>query len=165
MRRNSRLMVVSGALAAGLGLLSLQGYAWARYHGHGGDSGMMAVMRVVRPTLSQAQKDQIRTLFGANRATLKADHQALREARQNLVQAILSKGDANSAIAKLQSSQSKLLSDRTALAQQIVGVLTPEQLSQARNFWTQWQSLREQQHQQRKALFQQFIKDKDEGNN
>jgi Spy/CpxP family protein refolding chaperone len=153
-------MVVSGALAVGLGLLSLQGYAWARYHGHGGGSGVMAAMRVVRPTLSQAQKEQIKSLFQTKRAALKADHQSVREARQNLAQAILSKGDVKGAIGRLQLSQGRLLQDRTDLAQQIVAVLTPEQLNQAKNFLTQWQSLRQQQHQQREALFHQFMQSK-----
>jgi Spy/CpxP family protein refolding chaperone len=159
MLTKTRLAVLSGTVALGLGLLGLQGYAWARYHGHddGGMRGMRAVMRVLRPTLSQAQKDQIKSIFRTNKATLQADHQAAREARNNLVEALLSKGNVNSAISQLESAQSKLLSDRVALAQQIVGVLTPAQLTQAKNFWTQWQTLREQQHEQRKALFQQFV--------
>ena len=121
-------------------------------HGHGGFGGFGSVMRTLQP----AQRDQMHTIFAADRANAKTLHEQVRTARENLFNALINGQDPTAAETQLNQAQAAMIADRVKLAQQMRGVLTPTQIQQVQTFHTKWQSLMDQQRTERQQLMSQL---------
>src|SRR5438128_569071 len=125
----------------GLGLLvatfwTATGFSFP-HDGMGGDGaglGGPGLWRLLRAlNLTDTQKTQVHDLFTAHRSTVQDLRDKMRVTQQQLVDLLLSPtpNDPTALTQQLAGQRDQLLQDHVALAQQILSVLTPDQLTQA----------------------------------
>ena len=112
-----------------------------------GGPGMWRLLRALN--LTDDQKTQIHDLFVANRPTVQALRSQMRTTRQQLVDQLMisPSSDTSGFTQQLASLHGQLLQNHVALAQQILNILTPDQLAQAGQIKDQLRSLRATEHQ------------------
>ncbi len=146
MKRKLCLMV---ALAGVFGMLSVTAHA---YRGHPGDrheSAMAPLVAVVGPR----QRELIRGVFTTDRTHLEILHEQVVAARKALIAKLLSgdkKVNVTKEVAQLKRAHDALIDERVKLALKVRAIMSPQQLSEASQLWTKWQSLRAQE----RALFE-----------
>jgi Spy/CpxP family protein refolding chaperone len=122
-----------GIVVVAVTLAALPAAAGQQGDGQRWHRGTRAHRAHARHVLTQEQREQIRPWLQAEREASKP----LRELRTQLREAVLSDSPDQGKIASLQSQLASLtaetLSRRTALAQRIAGLLTPEQRKQLRD--------------------------------
>src|SRR6266481_1135592 len=143
--------LILGSVAIGAVAYASPGHdGWHRHRGLGGGFG--PVMRTLQP----AQRDQIHTMFAADRANAKTLHEQVRTAHANLFNALINGQDPTAAETQLNQAQAAMIADRVKLAQQVRGVLSTAQIQQLQTFHTQWKGLMDQQRNQREQLMNQL---------
>jgi Spy/CpxP family protein refolding chaperone len=143
--------LIAGSVAIGAVAYASPGHeGWRGHGGFGGGFG--PVMRTLQP----AQRDQIHTMFAADRANAKTLHEQVRTARETLFNALINGQDPTAAETQVNQAQAAMTADRVKLAQQVRGVLTTAQIQQLQTFHTQWKSLMDQQRNQREQLMNQL---------
>jgi Spy/CpxP family protein refolding chaperone len=101
--------------------------------------------------LTDTQKTQVHDLFAAHRSdpNVQALRDQIRATQQQLVDLLLSSpsSDPTALTQQLASQRDLLLQDHVALAQKILSVLTPDQLTQAGQIKGQLRALQATRHQ------------------
>ena len=103
--------------------------------------------------------DKIRSALATDKTNLQNLHAAVRNASNQLTLDLVSGKDKSTITADqtaLQIAQNNLLGEKVKLVQSLLANLSASQRTQAALFVTQRQALRQQQSQQRQALFQKF---------
>jgi hypothetical protein len=141
-------------LTAALGLAAIAlipaiGSAQEYHHGHGGQLMPPVVWKMV-------SHQQVKAAIMADRTNLKNLHEAMRSARQQLTLDLVAGKDTTADVTALETAHNNMLAEKVKLAKTILSNLSTAQRSQATEFVTQWQSMQDQQMQQRHALFQKF---------
>jgi heavy-metal resistance protein len=148
MKKRTTIAIVS-LLALGV----LWASAWADAGRPGGGRGPQWLMPLWGE-LQPAQRKQVHALVAADRTGLHLLHAQEKAARKALTAKLLSNDknpDVTQEVAKLKQAEAAMLDARVALALKVRALMSPEQISQAADFWTKLQSLHEQEH----ALFAQ----------
>ena len=141
----------------GLGLLvatfwTATGFSFP-HAGMGGDGaglGGPGLWRLLRTlNLTYTQKTQVHDLFAAHRSNVQPLWEQMRATRQQLVDLLLSPTHSDPTVLtqQLAGQRDQLLRDHVTLAQQILSVLTPDQLTQAAQLKDQLRALRATRHQ------------------
>ena len=142
-----------GSVAFGsMAILIMAGTGFAEGQRHHGGLVPPIVWTMVSP-------DQIRSALATDKTNLQNLHAAVRNASNQLTLDLVSGKDTSTITADqtaLQIAQNNLLGEKVKLARSLLANLSSSQRTQAAQFVTQWQALRQQQSQQRQALFQQF---------
>jgi len=130
------ILVVAVAHAA-----SSKSTGFGGHMGHHGMHGGMGVLGVPLPlllrtaNLTDAQKQQIHTIFENRRASRKAEHQQLKAAKEAIAAKFTSTGpvaaaDLSPSTSQIASLQSQMMNEQIQDAVAIRNVLTPAQLAQ-----------------------------------
>jgi len=140
-----------------LAVLLSTGVAYARPGGGGGpmdgamgaDGGMMLPMLLHKLDLTDAQRQQVRGILAAHRAAFQSLFPQLRDAQQALEAKLLGTtpvqlADLAPQIQKVADLRKKVMEEGVAVALQVRGVLTPDQLGHAADLHTQIAALRAQ---------------------
>ena len=139
------LILGAAILAASVGLVSAQG--WGRGGGHEGGLRLGVPLRALN--LTPDQQAQVQTIVASSRATARPIAQQLRQAESALADALLASpaGDVSAQLTAINGLRAQLLQSRVQTTSQILGVLRPDQLSQAAQVRAQLKQLRGQMHQ------------------
>jgi hypothetical protein len=121
-----------------LGLWAAAG--WAQPRGSHG----MRLLRAVG--LMDDQKTQIKAIVAAHRPTLRTLHSQLRTANQALSDAMLATGDPTPIVQQITQLRGQLLAEAVKMRQEVLGVLTPDQLVKAAQLTDQLRALQAQRH-------------------
>jgi hypothetical protein len=122
---------------------------------HGGMHHSGAIMPCVA-VMTQAQKANLKTVFGSQKATLRSDWQNVASVRKALTTAILSGSkDVSKEETALNTARQQLVKDKDALAMQVCGQLSPSQLQAASTLFTNLSNLHESTHSQARQYFRQ----------
>ena len=132
---------------AGLWLMVIGLWAtagWAQPEGgHGAwphGTPLRVLLRAVGVT--DDQKTQIQAIVAAHRPTLRNLHSQLRAANQTLSDALLTASDTTSAVQQINQLRSQLLAETVRMRQEVLGVLSPDQLAKAAQLQEQLRALR-----------------------
>jgi Spy/CpxP family protein refolding chaperone len=136
---------------AGLGLVLVGLWAavgWAQpMRGHRAwshDTPLPVLLRAAG--VSDTQKDQIKAIVAAHRPTLRRLHSQLRTANQTLSDALLASSDPTQAIQEINQIRSQLLAETVKTRQDVLGVLSQEQLAKVAQLREQLRALQAERH-------------------
>jgi len=153
---NTRYVVAMTAGAIGSAALAF-GVAFAHggFGGHGHHHGSAAAKACIA-VMTPEQRSNLKTIFTEAKSSLKADHQKVMAAKQDLNEAILSKtSDLSSLETNLSNARLKLLQDQDAAAVKVCGMLNDKQMSAAHGLYKNLAALRQSTHQQMRDYFKQ----------
>jgi Spy/CpxP family protein refolding chaperone len=123
---------------------------------HGGPPGHERLtMMPFEAVLSPQQKQTLYATVNADRAKIQALHQRLHEARESLIEKLLSPDatvDVSKETAELKAAQSAMIDERVSIALATRKLLSPQQLKDAAVFHTKLEDL----HRQEAALIGQM---------
>lgn len=145
-----RKLCLLAALAAALGSWSVTAYAYHEHTQRRHGSAMAPLEAVVGPK----ERERIHAIFMSDRTTLEILHERMAMARKALIAKLLSpdkKADVTKEVAQLKHAHDALIDERVKLALKARAIMSPQELSEASQLWTKWQSLREQE----RSLFEQ----------
>jgi imidazolonepropionase-like amidohydrolase len=112
-------------------------------------------MTPFQAVLSPAQKKTLYSMIKADRAKLDALHQRLHEAREALIEKLLSSDssvDVTKETADLKAAQAAMIDERVSIALAVRKLLSPQQLKDAAALHANLEDL----HRQEAAILQQF---------
>jgi hypothetical protein len=92
------------------------------------------------------QKAQIKAVVVAHRPTLRNLRGQLRAANQTLSDALLTTGDPTSTVQQISQVHGQLLAETVKMQQEMLGVLTPDQLTKVAQLQDQLRALRAERH-------------------
>jgi Spy/CpxP family protein refolding chaperone len=119
--------------------------------GFGPEPGMMLPMLIRKVGLSDTQRQQVRAILDTHRPRFQTLFPQLRDAQQGLESRLVSTDpvkaeDLASQIQRVADLRKQILQEGVAVAIEVRGVLSPEQLARAADLHTQMSGLREQMH-------------------
>ena len=147
-----RKIILSMLLVAG-SLGALGAFAQAFPGRPAGREG--AAMMPFEAVLSPEQKQALLSMVKADRTKLQALHQRLHEAREALIEKLLSPDapvDVSKQVAELKAAQAAMVDEHVAIALAVRKLLSPQQLKDAAAFHGRLEEL----HRQEAALLQQM---------
>jgi Spy/CpxP family protein refolding chaperone len=117
---------------------------WAQTEGGHGAWSHGAPLRVLLRAVgvTDDQKAQMKAIVAAHRPTLRNLHSQLRAANQTLSDALLTASDTTSAVQQINQLRSQLLAETVRMRQEVLGVLSPDQLAKAAQLQEQLRALR-----------------------
>jgi Spy/CpxP family protein refolding chaperone len=135
----------------GLGLMVIGLWAtggWAQPAGsHGGWSHGTPLRTLLRGVgVTDDQKAQIQAIVVAHRPTLRNLYSQLHVANQTLSDALLATGDTTSAVQQINQLRGQLLVETVKMRQEVLRVLSPDQLAKAAQLQDQLRALRAERH-------------------
>ena len=121
---------------------------WAQPVGsHGAWSHGTPLRTLLRAVgVTEDQKAQIKAIIAAHRPTLRNLYSQLRAANQTLGDALLSTSDTTSAVQQINQLRGQLLVETVKMRQEVLGVLSPDQLAKAAQLQEQLRALRAERH-------------------
>ena len=146
-----RLLTIT-ILAASLSAAPVQAQPMGRGGGgFGPDPGMMLPMLIRKVGLSDTQRQQVRTILNGHRPRFQTLFPQLRDAQQTLESRLVSTDpvkaeDLGPQIQRVADLRKQILQEGVAVAIEVRGILTPEQLARAAEMHTQLSALHEQMH-------------------
>lgn len=145
-----KLILTMLLVAAGLGACGADAQAY-----RGGPAGREEVaMMPFEAVLSAEQKQALLSMVKADRTKLQSLHQRLHQAREALIEKLLSPDasvDVSKEVAELKNAQAAMTDERVAIALAVRKLLSPQQLKDAAAFHDRLEEL----HRQEAALLQQ----------
>jgi Spy/CpxP family protein refolding chaperone len=119
--------------------------------GFGPEPGMMLPMLIRKVGLSDTQRQQVRTILNGHRPRFQTLFPQLRDAQQALESRLVSTDpvkaeDLAPQIQRVADVRKQILQEGVAVAIEVRGILTPEQLARAAEMHTQMGALRDQMH-------------------
>jgi len=96
--------------------------------------------------LTDDQNAQIKAVVAAHRPTLRNLYGQLRVANQTLSDALLTTGDPTPTVQQITQIRGQLLAETVKMRQEMLGVLTPDQLAKAAQLQDQLRALRAERH-------------------
>jgi len=144
-------MIVLGATFASTGAAAQPMGGGMRGGSFGPEPGMMLPMLIRKVGLSDTQRQQVRTILNAHRPRFQTLFPQLRDAQQALEARLVSTDpvkaeDLAPQIQRVADLRKQVLQEGIAVAIEVRGVLSPEQLAHASDLHTQMGALREQMH-------------------
>lgn len=129
-------------------VLALAGVGSAAAYPHGGPHHGGMELMVFRAVLQPKQHDQVKAIFKGERETFMSLHKQLHEARQALVDKLLSsnQADVSSEVNRLKQAQAAIMDEHIKIALKIRGLLSPAQLAKAGKIYAGLRDLREKEH-------------------
>lgn len=139
--KNKRATIALVALVA---LATVGSAAADGFHGHRqGGMGLMALRAVLQPN----QREQVKAIFKGEKQTLESLHQQLHEARQALVDKLLSskQAEVSTEVSRLKQAEAAMTDEHVKIAFKIRSLFSPEQLAKASKIRTSLRDLRKQE--------------------
>jgi Spy/CpxP family protein refolding chaperone len=96
--------------------------------------------------VNDTQRDQIRAIVAEHRPTLRSLHNQLGTANRTLSDALLNSSDPSQAMQQVDQIRSQLLAETVKMRQEILGVLSHEQLAKVAQLREQLRELRAERH-------------------
>jgi Spy/CpxP family protein refolding chaperone len=96
--------------------------------------------------LTDDQKDQVKAIVAAHRPTLRNLHGQLRAANQALSEALLATSDPTPTVQQINQIHGQLLAEAVKMRQEVLAVLTPDQLTKAAQLQDQLRALQVERH-------------------
>jgi len=149
MRRLTVAMILATILSTGTALARPGGGGGPFGGGGGPDGGMMLPLLLGKLDLTDSQHQQVHVILTAHRATFQSVFSQLRDAQQALEAKLLSTdpvqlADVAPQIQRIADLRKQILEQGVAIALEVRGVLTPQQLAHAADLHTQIAALRAQ---------------------
>jgi Spy/CpxP family protein refolding chaperone len=135
-----------GLALAVIGLWSAVGLAQPG-RGHGVWSGGTPLPALLKAAgVTDEQRTEIKAIVAAHRSTLRNLHGQLRTAQQTLSDTLLTAGDTTAAVQQITQIRGQLLAETVKMRQEMLAVLTPDQLAKVAQLKDQLHALHEQRH-------------------
>lgn len=146
-----RRLLTMTILGASLAVTAAYAQPMGPMHGGGlgPDPGMMLPMLIRKVGLSDTQRQQVRAILNAHRPRFQTLFPQLRDAQQALEARLVSTDpvkadDLAPQVQRVTDMRREIMQEGIAVAIEVRGVLTPEQLARAADLHTQMRGLREQ---------------------
>jgi Spy/CpxP family protein refolding chaperone len=136
------LMMAVALLAAGVAPAQAQGW----HHRGGWGDGLLLGIPLRALNLTPDQQTQLKSILSSSRTANRSIIQQLRQAQSDLADKLLASpsADVSSQLAFINGLRSQLLSNSAATTAQVLGVLTPDQLTKAAQVRSQLKQYRTQ---------------------
>jgi hypothetical protein len=135
-----------GLALAVIGLWTAVGWAQPA-RGRGVWSGGIPLPALLNAAgVADEQKAQIKAIAAEHRPALRSLYGQLRAANQTLSDALFTTGDPTATVQQITQIRGQLLAETVKMRQEMLGVLTPEQLAKVAQLQDQLRALRAERH-------------------